>query len=455
MSVINHLKSFLVIFALFVASSQIQAQILDAFPESQPGIGPDNVTQLYGYITVNTTRHLFYWMFESRNDPDNAPFVLWMTGGPGCSSLLALFYENGPYKIEKDLSLSINPYSWNTNATVLWIDQPVGTGFSYSDGLDPGVVTEAEMAENMYEFFQKFFSAYPKYASKDFYIFGESYAGHYVPAFSARILQGSAAGEGIAINLKGSAVGNGLVDPEIQYAYYWQFARDHSLVSNASLAMMEGAVGTCQLLIAACAQSSVLGWVACINAYTICNMAEIEPVDFTGVNLYDVREPCQVPPLCYDFSLLPKYINQPSIRAALGVGSREWQDCNRIVELKLVFAGDWMLNYASDIPKLLTSGHRFLVYAGEYDFICNWYGNHAWAAQLSWPGQQAFNNAPNVTWTVDGNAAGVSQSAQGFTFLKVFNAGHMVPYNQPANSLAMLQTFLNNQPFGTGDRRDE
>ena len=72
-------------------------------------------------------------------------------------------------------------------------------------------------------------------------------AGHYVPAFSARILQGNEAGEGIPINLKGSGIGDGLVDPEIQYGYYWQYARDHSLVNNASLGLMEAAVGTCKV----------------------------------------------------------------------------------------------------------------------------------------------------------------------------------------------------------------
>jgi len=416
----------------------------DGLESPLPGIGPDPVNQLYGYITVNTTRHLFYWMFESRNDPANDPFVLWMTGGPGCSSLLALFYENGPYKINTDLSLSINPYSWNNNATVLWIDQPVGTGYSYADSGDIGVVNEQEMADNMYEFFQHFFAANPKYQSLPFYVFGESYAGHYVPAFSARILQGNLMNEGITINLQGSAIGNGLVDPVVQYGYYWQFAAAHKLVSNTSIGLMKGLSGVCQGLIAGCAQNSTLGWLACINAYTMCNMAELMPVQFTGVNLYDVRRPCGDQPLCYDFTLLPKFLAQPAIAKALGV-TKTWVDCNRFVDLKLVFAGDWMLNFAYDIPALLGAGHRVLVYAGEYDFICNWMGNHGWMQALQWDGQQAFNNAPNTTFSVDGQAAGLMQSAQGLTFLKVYNAGHMVPLDQPNNAYQMMLQFITNQ----------
>eukprot|EP01027_Heterolobosea_sp_BB2_P004616 GEZU01007079.1.p1 GENE.GEZU01007079.1~~GEZU01007079.1.p1 ORF type:complete len:198 (-),score=67.03 GEZU01007079.1:402-995(-) len=135
------------------------------------------VNNYSGYITINQTSHMFYWFFESQNDPVNDPFILWMTGGPGCSSILALFTENGPYRVNANgTGISANPYSWNTNANVLWVDQPVGTGFSYSD--DPNkdyVKDEAQMAADMWEFLQKFFQQYPQFLKNDFYIIGESY----------------------------------------------------------------------------------------------------------------------------------------------------------------------------------------------------------------------------------------------------------------------------------------
>merc|ERR1712130_825372 len=101
-------------------------------------------------------------------------------------------------------------------ANVLWIDQPVGTGFSYSNSHIEHVVTEKAMAENMYEFFQKFMEQFPKYAKLDFFIMGESYAGHYIPSFAHRVYQGNSNGTGIHINLKAIGIGNGLVDPELQ-----------------------------------------------------------------------------------------------------------------------------------------------------------------------------------------------------------------------------------------------
>lgn len=98
-------------------------------------VGPGNATQHTGYVTVRGTEadgaHLFYWFEGSRNPtaPEKDPLVVWLTGGPGCSSVLALLVENGPFRVDpKTLDLSLNPDSWTERANVLWIDQPVGTG---------------------------------------------------------------------------------------------------------------------------------------------------------------------------------------------------------------------------------------------------------------------------------------------------------------------------------------
>jgi len=104
--------------------------------EAGAGLCDDSVKQLSGYyrITDNKTDdHYFYWMFESRSKPKEDPFILWLTGGPGCSGMLALLNENGPCTVtSQSLPKTVNnPFSWTNNATVLWIDQPTGVGFSY------------------------------------------------------------------------------------------------------------------------------------------------------------------------------------------------------------------------------------------------------------------------------------------------------------------------------------
>jgi len=330
-------------------------------------------------------------------------------------------------------------------------DQPVGSGFSYNDiAKDPiGVISEKEMAEDMYEFLQKFLQAYQQFSALPFVITGESYAGHYIPALSAFIERANQNQSNPKINLQALAIGNGLVDPLIQYRYYAPYALQHKLVSMPDYAVMEAALGLCLPLIYECKLNSSLGYLACINAYDVCNLMELEPVTLTGVNPYDVRIKCGDTPLCYDFSLVKEFLAQPDIMKQLGTTGHNWKECNRVAELELVLAGDWMLNYAEDIPFLLGAGHRVLVYAGEYDFLCNWMGNSAWVSALQWPGSSAYNSSANATWTVNGGPAGAFKTAEGLTFIQFFNAGHMVPMNQPVNALDMITRFIRNETFSS------
>ena len=154
-----------------------------AFNKPQAGLCDPGVKQYSGYIDLTTgAKHLFYWAFESRNDPATDPVILWMTGGPGCSSAVALFGENGPCKVNADgTATKLNPYSWNRNATLIYVDQPAGTGFSYG----AKDATEAGVARDMVDFLVQWFRTHGKFSDHDLYVTGESYAGHYVPAVSS------------------------------------------------------------------------------------------------------------------------------------------------------------------------------------------------------------------------------------------------------------------------------
>ena len=101
-----------------------------------------------GFVTIDSHKDdIFYWFYESRNDATKDPLVLWLTGGPGCASEIALFYENGPFHFKEDSTLESNQWSWNNNANLLYVDQPIGTG--YSQGGTHDVRTEKEVAADM------------------------------------------------------------------------------------------------------------------------------------------------------------------------------------------------------------------------------------------------------------------------------------------------------------------
>jgi cathepsin A (carboxypeptidase C) len=109
-----------------------------------------------------------------------------------------------------------------------------------------------------------------------------------------------------------------------------------------------------------------------------------------------------------------------------------------------MFQGDWMHNYQTQIPEQLADGIRVLIYAGDQDYICNWIGNKAWTVAMEWAYKAEFNAAADAPWTVDAKEAGKLRSSNGFSFLQVYDAGHMVPLDQPERALAMANAFMRN-----------
>ncbi|GFY88788.1 serine carboxypeptidase-like 29 [Actinidia rufa] len=190
-----------------------------------------------GYVTVNeeSGRALFYWFVEAVDDPFSKPIVLWLNGGPGCSSIAyGMAEEIGPFHIEKDgKTLYLNPYSWNQVANILFLDSPVGVGFSYSntssDLLNNG---DNRTASDSLAFLLKWFERFPQYKGRDFYISGESYAGHYVPQLSQAIARYNSARKEKTINLKGYMVGNALTDDYQDHLGVFEFMWAAGMISD-------------------------------------------------------------------------------------------------------------------------------------------------------------------------------------------------------------------------------
>ncbi|XP_010031406.2 serine carboxypeptidase-like [Eucalyptus grandis] len=379
---------------------------------------------------------MFYFFFESRSSADD-PVVIWLTGGPGCSSELALFYENGPFHIANNLSLVWNDYGWDKVSNLIFVDRPTGTGFSYSSVDSDIRHDEQGVSNDLYDFLQAFFAAHPQLAKNDFYITGESYAGHYIPAFAARVHQGNKAKDGIQINLKGFAIGNGLTNPEIQYEAYTDYALKMRLITQSDHDNINAMLPDCKQAIKQCAAE---GGNACVNSYEDCTSIFNKIMDIAGdINYYDIRKSCEGN-LCYDFSNLETFLNQKSVRDALGVGRIEFVSCSSTVYDAMLT--DWMKNLEAGIPALLEDGLKVLIYAGEYDLICNWLGNSNWVHAMGWSGQKQFVTSATVPFVVNGAEAGLMKSYGPLTFLKVHNAGHMVPMDQPKASLQMLKSWM-------------
>ncbi len=232
-------------------------------------LGVDNVTQYSGYLdNEEDDKHLFYWFFESRNDPKNDPVVLWLNGGPGCSSLTGLFMELGPSSITKDGKVKYNPSSWNANASVIFLDQPVNVGYSYSGS---SVSNTVAAGKDVYALLTLFFKQFPQYAKQSFHISGESYAGHYIPVFASEILSH----KNRNINLQSVLIGNGLTDGYTQYEYYRPMACGDggwpAVLDDSECTSMDNSLPRCQSLIESCYNSESV-W-SCVPASIYCNNA--------------------------------------------------------------------------------------------------------------------------------------------------------------------------------------
>eukprot|EP00397_Hematodinium_sp_SG-2012_P023478 GEMP01024394.1.p1 GENE.GEMP01024394.1~~GEMP01024394.1.p1 ORF type:complete len:471 (+),score=123.55 GEMP01024394.1:77-1489(+) len=413
-----------------------------------PQLCDDKVKQHAGFIPfkghLDKPKRFFFWLFEARNPSgDDTPLVLWLSGGPGCSSSLALFAENGPCKVVKNGQETVtNTHAWNERAHLLYVDQPAGTGWSEGSF----VTGEEGVGDDMFVFLQKFYEALPQYQKNPFYITGESYAGHYIPAIAHRVLKSNRKSDGFRIPLQGMAIGNGLTNPEEQYKWYAPMARDGGQseggttaggkISAFSLKIMEAAIPGCVAAIKKCNTGT---FDACDFALTVCQLSELLPFLISGLNPYDMREKCKVPPLCYDFEPISKFLNREDVKKKLGV-SAHWRKCSRVVNL--MFTGDWMKNYQQLLPELLDSGIKVLIYAGDSDFICNWLGNKHWTLKLKWDGKAGFNQAADEPYMVNKAQAGRRRSFKGLSFLQVYQAGHMVPMNQPEVALQMINEFI-------------
>jgi len=165
------------------------------------------------------------------------------------------------------------------------------------------------------------------------------------------------------------------------------------------------------------------------------------------MNPYDMRIKCAVKPLCYDMSNDVKFLNDPAVQKQLGV-DKSFESCNMIVNK--LFMIDFMRNYHQLIPPMLEGGIQVLIYAGDQDFICNWLGNSKWTLALDWAHKSEFNAASLTPFVVKGKEVGKKngkevgelRSFANFHFLRVYQAGHMVPLDQPEAALGMLNAFM-------------
>lgn len=405
-----------------------------------PGYGPTKERQFSGHLTVNEAcgDNLFFWFFESLGSPKTDPVVVWLNGGPGSSSMLGLFAENGPYKINDDLSLSDNPSSWHRISNLLVIDQPAGTGLSFvqkKDDRNCYTKTEPQATAQLLKGLHLFFDLYPAYADAAVYVFGESFAGRYIPMLAHAILAEDRARHR-RIKLTGIGIGDGWVAPLIQEATYRDYAYAHGLINLPQRDEVDRLYTTCELAVRKSEPNSSA------ESDKICNQIEEYIVKASGgANVYDIRQTGE-----YAFPNIARYLDQSDVRAALHVSPEvgPWKDTSDIVA-SILERGEQ--DSSAPLFPPLFDRLRVLIYNGVYDMDCNFIGTDAWLSSLEWPGGATFKSTPRTPWLEGGRLFGHARSVGNLTQVLVSGAGHLVPMDQPEAALCMLDRFLRNAAF--------
>lgn len=429
-----------------------------------------------GYITIDAQngRALFYWLVESQNNPSTDPLVLWLNGGPGCSSFEGLLNENGPFWVNPDgRTLRVNPYSWNRVANVLYLESPAGVGFSYSNTSSDYTTGDRKTAQDKYTFLQNFFVQYPQFRKAPFWITGESYAGHYVPNLAQHIVEQNAAGRQPFINLVGFQVGNAWthtpLDNEGAVSFWWSHSmisdEDHSgMMDNcdfANVGPLRAArnPALCNLHISKARQA--MARIDIYNVYAdVCYAAKAGSHDgpqTSGAQLVKLlREAYDDGELVSALAAAPAavgagdpcrehhlaaYLNQATVQKAIHARPTKWVGCSSTVRYS---REDLMSSVLHVYHGLVKSGIRMLVFAGDFDGIVPVTGTRNWLRY----GNFTAINAWRPWLTDDKQTGGFTQSYEGnLVFASVRGAGHMVPIDQPKRSFELFSRFLNNQPL--------
>lgn len=399
-----------------------------------------------GYVLVDedSGRHLFYWFFEAVEDPLSKPVVLWLQGGPGCSSIgFGMAEEIGPFHIKKDgKTLYLNPYSWNQVANILFLESPIGTGFSYSNILSDVLSNgDRRTAADSLTFLLRWFERFPQFKGKDFYITGESYAGHYIPQLSQAIMKYNLDTSEKKINFKGYMVGNALTDAYNDHLGVFEFMWVSGLISDQTYKQL----------------NLFCHFQPFLHLSEKCdNLLDVVSEELGNIDIYSVFTPSCTAQFGSSSQLFKRwhakigetydpctlnhtavYFNLPEVQKALHVdprkAPRQWETCNRII------FNNWKDSAISvlDIYRELINSVRIWVFSGDTDTVIP-----VTSTRYSINALNLSTISPWRAWYEDGQVGGWTQEYEGLTFVTVRGAGHEVPKFRPKQASTLFKSFL-------------
>ncbi|KDQ64208.1 hypothetical protein JAAARDRAFT_166238 [Jaapia argillacea MUCL 33604] len=397
--------------------------------------------------STTVTAHVYFVLVKARRTADKERVVFWFNGGPGCSSFDGLMMEVGPWRIDGKGGLKVVEGGWEEYTHMVFIDQPAGTGFSYTS-TDRYVHELTEASSQMIEFWSNFYKIFPEFLSMDTYLAGESYAGQYIPYFADAIMRSN-----LHIPLKGVAIGNGWMDGRNQYPSFLDYAVKHGLieVGSDSYKTAKGVTDSCleELKKLEGVTPEPINVGICENVMMTVLEGREHEVDgkWKCTNVYDVRleddkPSCGMnwPP---DLPDVTTYLGRQDVIRALHATAKptSWTECTGRVGQELY--NRQSASSITLIPGLMDRwGLQVLLFAGDQDFICNYVGVEGMINRMEWSGGVGLGTVQTRSWSVNGMPAGTWVESRNLTYAKIFNASHMVGFDVPHVSHDMMLRFM-------------
>ncbi|KAK6033227.1 serine carboxypeptidase, partial [Ostertagia ostertagi] len=433
-------------------------------------VEPMRSKQYAGYVEVSPVKQLFYWYIESESNPANDPLVLFLNGGPGCSSLQGLFLEMGPFRVNNyGETVTRNPWTWNRYANIIYLDAPAGVGFSVRlDGL--WNYTDTEVASDNYVALKEWFKKFPERRMNDFYAAGESYAGTYIPMLSSFLI------DDLGINFKGMLIGNGCIDDILNFNSLVDFNYNHGFIDERYY--RQSIEKCCNNTPDHCNfyGLSINETGFCYDEANYLNSANL----YTGLDPYFIYYSCyldsddapvsagmasvtlhshirrksfrpQLQPACAHHNDSVVYLQREDVRAALRIPDKvpAYETCNMDISNNYDFGPSHVLSQSENVKKVIDAGKSAALFYGDVDTLCNAVHGAQFAASLGLPEitpLRPYSDNEQLPPTI-----GFLTQYKGLDLLTVRGAGHFVAATneKPKEALQIFVNFINKTSYDT------
>ncbi|XP_028391058.1 retinoid-inducible serine carboxypeptidase-like [Dendronephthya gigantea] len=414
----------------------------------------------WSYVNVRENAFMFWWFYGAQTeDPAtrmSKPLVLWIQGGPGASGTgFGNFEELGP----EDTNGKKREYTWLKVANVLFVDNPVGSGFSYVTDDNAYTTNVTGIAADLLTMFKSFLEDLPVFKKIPFYIFCESYGGKMTSAFGVTLLEAVQQGE-IQVDFRGVALGDSWISPVDTVLTWGPYLYTFSLLDKSDLSVVDGyaqktanAFNSGQFAESTALWGDVEGAIARltdnVNIYNVLQHNTKAP--FKGYALKKLKDKRIFRAYWHNVGRLQEqslsdFMNGP-IRKKLGIipDNVTWGAQSMDVFAKQTV--DFMKPTIKEVSQLVNSGLMVAVYEGQLDIICDTIGAEIWINKIAWSGLKNFTQVAKIPLYAPSqkqakNTGAFVKEYKNFHFYIILKAGHMVPADAPEMALSMVERIL-------------